>query len=321
MKRTNNGNPPARSTERVVVDFQATALGVPLEVAKVNYSRAHMPLSRHVHGGMEFVYVAKGRQYYRVAGEEHIVESGELFFTRAGEPHDSSARPEEKSLFYYLIVDVPALCDGYLGWGDEGQALALALAAMQRRVFRARHDARRLLDGMLACALTQPPFAATTLRNLLSAFLMGAIESERRHGADKPVSMQPVLGYIEERIEEDISLEELANLANLSLPRFKASFRRQAGIPPREFVLRRKVERAKALLALPELTVTDVAYRLQFSSSQYFATVFKRYAYVTPTQYRESLIHAKRRDFAPSGAPKGLRSPFGNLRHHFYIIP
>lgn len=290
MDQSNYANLTESSRERVVTDFLVTPLGIPVVLGRVNYAKAHMPLSRHVHGGrMEFVYVAKGRQYYRVDGVEYAVEGGEIFFTHAGEIHDSSSRPEEKALFYYLIVDIPALCCGFLGCGSEGEAIAQALSGMKRRVFKARPDTRRLLDGMLACAFSDPPFRATMFRNLISNFLLGAIECEQKGGGAKPATMGPALDHIEQYIEEELTLAALAALVHLSVPRFKSSFRRQAGIPPREYVLRKKVDRAKALLAEPSASITEVAYRLQFSSSQYFATVFKRYAYVTPREYRESI--------------------------------
>jgi AraC-like DNA-binding protein len=273
--------------ERVVADFSQMDGGVPVLLGRVNYSRAHTPLLEHVHEGrMEFVYVVKGRQSYAVGGVEHVVGSGEIFHTRAGELHSSSASPEDKSLFYYLIADVENLACGFIGHGGEGRRIADALKALPARVFKAGPDARRLLDGILACAEGAMPYRETALRNQLSTFLLGVIEWAGRRAIREPAAMQTVLDYIEDNIHEEIGMNALAGIAGLSLPRFKASFRKRVGIPPREYVLRKKVEKAKELLANPSRSVTEVAYNLQFSSSQYFATVFKRYTSVTPGQYR-----------------------------------
>ena len=59
--------------------------------------------------------------------------------------------------------------------------------------------------------------------------------------------MQPVMEYIERNIREDIPIEELAKIAGISVPRFKANFRRLTGIPPREYILRRKVNGCESL--------------------------------------------------------------------------
>ena len=65
------------------------------------------------------------------------------------------------------------------------------------------------------------------------------------------------------------------------------------GVPPAEYMVRRKVELAKKRLSAPKPHVTNVAYDLGFSSSQYFATVFKRYAQQTPSQFVAS-VNARR---------------------------
>ncbi len=57
-------------------------------------------------------------------------------------------------------------------------------------------------------------------------------------------------------------------------------------MPPGEFILRCKVEHARRLLAEEASPITEIAFRLGFSSSQYFATVFKRYTNMTPREAR-----------------------------------
>lgn len=289
--RANKAPERHENNERVVADFSLIGPEFPGVLGRINYSRAHKPLMDHVHEGrMEFVYVVKGRQRYTVDGTVYDVNSGELFFTRADEPHSTFGHPEDKSLFYYLIIDTKALSGGILGLdGADGGQILDALDAMKKRVFRARADTKKLLDGMMACTAESMPFRATVLRNLLSSFIISVIESEQKSGSRAPAALKDVIGYIEKNIYENITLDTLASIAGLSVPRFKSSFRKLVGIPPHEYVLRKKVETAKGLLALPGCTITDISYRLLFSSSQYFSTVFKRYTAVTPSQFRASL--------------------------------
>jgi AraC-like DNA-binding protein len=88
--------------------------------------------------------------------------------------------------------------------------------------------------------------------------------------------------------EEEFSLDELAEEMGLSLSRFKARFKAEMGIGPHEFIVRTKVEAAKQSLLHERDTVTNVAMRYGFSSSQYFATVFRRFTCVTPAEFRAS---------------------------------
>lgn len=288
----------ASSRERIVVDYADADPAFPVIIGRVNYTKAHRPLEQHVHHGcMEFVYVVRGRQFYTIGEVKYTVNSGELFFTMPDEPHSSSGYPEEKSLFYYLVVNVDALSNGFIGFGKvEGQAIRNALYSLNKRLFKGRADVKRLLDGMLSNPI-KGAFSSTMLRNHLSGFLLSVIESgEKSAGAVGPESMLRVLDHIEKNVSEDIALSTLAKIAGLSLPRFKSSFRKQLGIPPREYILGKKVGAAKEMLAFTDLSVTDVAYRLQFSSSQYFATVFKRFAFATPSEFRSR--------FGTAGQPK-----------------
>jgi len=106
--------------------------------------------------------------------------------------------------------------------------------------------------------------------------------------------MQSILDYIDKNIYEDISVSMLSEIAQLSLTRFQTNFRREIGIPPREYVLRRKIEIAKGLLINSDLTITEVAYKLSFASSQYFSTVFKRYTLMRPKDFLNRTLDYKR---------------------------
>ncbi|HEY3377167.1 MAG TPA: helix-turn-helix transcriptional regulator, partial [Armatimonadota bacterium] len=81
-----------------------------------------------------------------------------------------------------------------------------------------------------------------------------------------------------------LPLDTLAELLNLSTSRFKAKFKLEVGIPPAEYIMRRRLDRAKTLLCAGH-SVTTTAYALGFPSSQYFATAFKRYTGQRPLDY------------------------------------
>ena len=77
-------------------------------------------------------------------------------------------------------------------------------------------------------------------------------------------------------------MPHLARLVRLSPSRFKVRFLEEVGLPPREYVLRHKLGLAEQRLRRGE-SVTSVAHELGFSSSQYFATVFRRFAGHAPS--------------------------------------
>ena len=126
------------------------------------------------------------------------------------------------------------------------------------------------------------PLRALTLEHLVTGFL---IEVVRCGSAVSPVerrSLDTVLQYMAAHLDEPLSIPQLAQLALLSVSHFKARFKDELGVPPAEFQMRARVAEARRLLAAGRRTVTEVAFDLGFSSSQYFATVFKRFTGVNP---------------------------------------
>ena len=87
----------------------------------------------------------------------------------------------------------------------------------------------------------------------------------------------------------ECSLAELAASANLSPFYFARAFKHTTGLPPHHYQQRLRIERAKDLLATTGLSVTDIALRVGYGSSQTLARVFRRNVGSTPAEYRRSL--------------------------------
>jgi AraC family transcriptional regulator len=98
-----------------------------------------------------------------------------------------------------------------------------------------------------------------------------------------------VAAYIEEHLSESIPLAALAQLARLSSCYFCRAFKRSFDVPPHRYQINRRIERAKALLANPGQSVTDVALALGFSKTSSFSTAFRQATGTTPTVYRRTL--------------------------------
>ena len=96
-----------------------------------------------------------------------------------------------------------------------------------------------------------------------------------------------VVDYIAENISQPMTLKELADYAGYSLSRFKALFREVTGQTPAQYISMHKVEQAKELLREPGKSITDIAYDLGWSSSNYFCAVFKKYTNISPLHYRK----------------------------------
>ena len=97
-----------------------------------------------------------------------------------------------------------------------------------------------------------------------------------------------VTGYINEHLETDLALLDLAKMVQMSVFHFIRTFKQSTGLPPHQYVLRKRIERAKSLLPDPKLSIAEVALRCGFGSQSSFTTAFRRSTNVTPGTYRNA---------------------------------
>ena len=105
--------------------------------------------------------------------------------------------------------------------------------------------------------------------------------------ASKP--LQRVIEYINEHLQDELSLFELARTAKLSPHHFATVFRASTGISPHRYVIERRIDRARDLLRQDDKTISEIAYAVGFSSQSHLTANFRRTMGVTPRKFRESL--------------------------------
>jgi len=113
----------------------------------------------------------------------------------------------------------------------------------------------------------------------------GASRSPTSGGLTKWRLMR-VLSYIDQHICEPITLATLAEVAGLSRMYFAAQFRAATGCRPHECVLRKKIQRAQRMLLETSESLVSIALAVGFQSQAHFSTVFKRFAGLSPYQWR-----------------------------------
>ncbi len=101
--------------------------------------------------------------------------------------------------------------------------------------------------------------------------------------------IQTVTDFIDASPGQARTTRDLAKRVGLTTISLQRRFREQMGISPHDYLLARKVEHAARLLRETDTSVTAIAHELAFSSSQYFARVFKSYMGQSPTECRRRL--------------------------------
>ena len=96
-----------------------------------------------------------------------------------------------------------------------------------------------------------------------------------------------VTNYVRRHLSEPISIERMAEAFYLSRPYLSAKFKQETGETLTDFILREKTEEAKRLLRWSDKSAAAIASYLGFSSHGHFIKVFKKYAGLTPQEYRD----------------------------------
>jgi AraC family transcriptional regulator len=101
-----------------------------------------------------------------------------------------------------------------------------------------------------------------------------------------------VAQYIQQNLDKDLSLAELAAVVYMSPYHFARLFKDSTGVPPHRFVVRQRIARARGVLATPELSIAQVARMVGFRTPSHFTTVFRRVLGITPGAYRTAALRA-----------------------------
>ena len=98
-----------------------------------------------------------------------------------------------------------------------------------------------------------------------------------------------MLDYINEYLSHDIKLMDLSALLDMSQFHFGRRFKQSMGVSPHQYLIGRRVERAKQLLKSSDLAIADIALQCGFNSQSHLGKSFRELTGVTPSRYRKSL--------------------------------
>jgi len=156
------------------------------------------------------------------------------------------------------------------------------------------HSLRHRLEAYLD-RVRSPLSAANSLEIDAYALLIGlhlvrryATHPPMRSGGDRRAALRVVIEHIECHLDQRLSVLSLAQIANLSARALLEAFRRETGMAPHQFVLHRRLERAKSLLLAGE-PIARIAAQTGFSSQQHFSNAFRAAVGVAPGAWRREV--------------------------------
>ena len=264
-----------------------------LEVGRLAVRDAGPRQARHRHkSAFELYYVHKGAQTVVLGAQPILVPRGSALMTKPGEPHGGVRKIIQPGVVYWMLFDL-GRCR--MRFGLDFAPVADALESFERRSFAVGPVVAELFEQALAVrADAASPFGeaflAATVKILLISVARGylrSMEAGRSHGGAGDRGIQRAVEWADSHVTEDWSVADAAAVAGMKSSRFHELFTRATGFPPIERRNRRRVQMAKEMLSSGGNSITEIAFDLGFCSSQYFATVFRKYEGVTPLRYRQ----------------------------------
>lgn len=245
----------------------------------------------------ELILVVVGAIYveYRAQAvvERFVAGVGSVTLWPAGHelsPASWTAQPMEGSATEMLRVQLDMAALDRLAPEDDPVA-GLRLAQQSAIKDAALASLMHLMEADVAAKCPTGKLYGESLSLALAAhvaghYSAGSIERMRRDGLSPPV-LTRVLDYIRANLGRDLTITELAAVANMSPHHFSLRFKRAVGVAPHQWVVRARVREAERLLRARSMSVAEVALALGFASQTHFTDVFRRATGTTPLHYRK----------------------------------
>lgn len=243
----------------------------------------------HTHDTYAFGVVERGVELYRSRGCENALTAGRATVINPGDVHDGRPAPGgyEYRMFYPPVSlmqdaaeqlgDRPTAAPSFRNSLMDDPALVASVARLHRLTEEGGHalETESLMLETLACLIHR---YADRAPNALSV-------------GDEDAAVRRVKDYVESHLDRDFGLEELAGLVGFSRYRLIRSFRKETGQTPHNFILSRRVERAKSMLR-QNAPLSESALACGFFDQSHMNRIFKRAVGVTPGQYRQAVLDA-----------------------------
>lgn len=252
---------------------------------KHNQEYLFNPANGRVLPEYQLLYIVEGEGILQTRhGGQHNIKAGDMFLLFPGEWHtyhpDSSTGWKEYWIGFsganidhrvqagFFSVEKPVYTIGYNETVVELYREAIRTATRQEPYFQ------QLLAGVV--------------NHLLGLMFMTSRNNRISTGSEFPKIIDKARAYLQESVESDISMPDVAAYLNMSYTTFRHAFKKYTGLSPAQYFINLKLHRAKEMLRGTTASVKEISYILHFESPEYFATAFRKKTGMSPSEFRKA---------------------------------
>lgn len=221
------------------------------------------------------------------------IRAGDFFLTNTSEPYEMRWHTHDGDTFnvMHLYLGLPlidrAACDLLGIHADSVTFLDVSGGQDERVAFILEQLRNELVSERQPSPLFVHSLAQALAVHLVRTYL-DPHNGVRRSNALQMYKLRRVIEAMNERLAEDFSLTQLANIADLSEYHFSRMFKRATGLSPSQYFIRMRISRARRMLLETERSIIDIGMEVGYSSPSHFSQVFRREVGVTPSAYRRA---------------------------------
>jgi len=259
----------------------------------------------HWHDEMEFIYVEEGELLIHTNGHEQHAKKGEVYFLNSQEIHQiCSVTPH--SIHHAIIFDPKII---RFEWYDPCQQKYInpLIKGKIKYLFHANDHptAKELIvrdfkDALAAYREQHNSWPITVKASLLKIIatlsshdLLIHASTPQKSDNEKAMIAKMIMTYIQENHTERLTLDQLANVVNLSPQYFCKFFKATFGKTAVEYINEYRIEKACQFLKQTNDKIIDIAFSVGFDNASYFIRTFKTLKSMTPSDYRRSITSGK----------------------------
>ncbi len=221
-------------------------------------------------------------------GTEHEtqVNAGDMMLIPAGACHDYGRHPDFHNWYHRWVYFRPrATWSEWLNWAQVIRNVGFMTVESQERM--------QLIDQLFQdidkSAKNDCMLSEELGLNLLEQILIRCREfDQNRPQAPLDARIHRVCQFINDNLSKELTICELARVACMSSSRFSHLFRKQMGVPVRQWIEDQRISLARQLLVTTDLAVNQVAQYLGYQDALYFSRVFRKNLGLSPREFRRS---------------------------------
>lgn len=247
------------------------------DVGNRTYQNPGRTLADHV-----LILTIDGEGWYRVADRRGTVTTGDLVLLPAGVEHGHGSTESGLWDIVYAHIAGPGVATMLTWWPDfeRGRyAIGCPIEETSRLLLTAFAELRERRD---AYGLAAAGYVQQAMRRAIV---------DARRGAPTPTSRDStvlvVQQFIDERLAESLTLDEIAAHVHLAPSYLCRIFKRATGYSPMEYAITQRINRAKDLLCGGDLAVSAIARQSGYADAGYFARTFRAHTGMSPSTYRQ----------------------------------